>query len=88
MKHKSIAVKLGVLLTQENVDRIGEVIQECLHSADLKACIEIARWAEDQFTRWHSEIERDSDALSATDSVFTSPFVFEQTANFSPFYWR
>lgn len=45
---------------------------------DLKACIEIARWAEDQFTRWHSEIERDADALSATDSVFTSPFVFEQ----------
>jgi len=45
---------------------------------DLKACWEIARWAEDQFTRWHSRIEYDADALSAVDSVFSSPFVFEQ----------
>ena len=45
---------------------------------DLKACQEIARWAEDQFTRWHSAIEYDADALSAVDSVFSSPFVFEQ----------
>ncbi|MBP5504752.1 MAG: hypothetical protein J6X89_01460 [Bacteroidales bacterium] len=45
---------------------------------DLKACWEIARWAEDQFTRWHSEIEYEANALSAVDSVFSSPFVFEQ----------
>lgn len=32
-------MKPGVLLTQENADRIGEVIRECLNSADLKACI-------------------------------------------------
>ena len=48
--------------------------------SDLAACWEIARWAEDQFTRWHSEIEYDANALSAVDSVFTSPFVFEQYA--------
>ena len=38
-------MKPGVLLTQENADRIGEVkvIQECLHSADLKVCIERTR---------------------------------------------
>ena len=36
-------MKPGVLLTQENADRIGEIIQECLHSADLKACIEKTR---------------------------------------------
>lgn len=46
--------------------------------SDLKTCIEIARWAEDQFTRWHSKVEKDADALSATEGVFTSPFVFEQ----------
>ena len=45
---------------------------------DLKACWEIARWAEDQFTRWHSEIEYEANALSAVDSVFSSPYVFEQ----------
>ena len=45
---------------------------------DLAACKEIARWAEDQVTRWHSAIEYEADALSAVDSVFTSPFVFEQ----------
>ena len=45
---------------------------------DLEAGWEIARWAEDQFTRWHSQIEYDADALSAVDSVFSSPFVFEQ----------
>ncbi|MBO4417446.1 MAG: hypothetical protein J5801_04945 [Bacteroidales bacterium] len=45
---------------------------------DLDACIEIARWAEDQFARWHSAIEYEADALSAVDSVFSSPFVFEQ----------
>ena len=36
-------MKPGVLLTQENADRIGEVIRECLNSADLKACIEKTR---------------------------------------------
>lgn len=36
-------MKPGVLLTQENADRIGEVIRECLNSADLKACIKKKR---------------------------------------------
>ncbi len=45
---------------------------------DVQVCTEIARWTEDQFTRWHSAIEKDADALSATEGVFTSPFVFEQ----------
>ena len=38
-----VGKKLGVLLTQENVDRIGDVIRECLTSAGLKACIEQTR---------------------------------------------
>ena len=49
-----------------------------LTERDLAACWEIARWAEDQFTRWHSEIEYEANALSAVDSVFSSPYVFEQ----------
>ena len=53
-----------------------------LSDRDLAACWEIARWAEDQFTRWHSEIEYEANALSAVDSVFTSPYVFEQ------YHWR
>ena len=36
-------MKPGVLLTQENADRIGEVIRECLNSAELKACIKKKR---------------------------------------------
>lgn len=47
---------------------------------EIAESIEMARWAEDQFTRWHSEIEYDADALSAVDSVFSSPYVFEQYA--------
>ena len=45
---------------------------------EIEACWEMARFAEDQFTRWHSAVERDAEALSATEDKLSYPFVFEQ----------
>ena len=44
----------------------------------------MARWSEDQFTRWHSNVDYDEDALSAPEGVFTTPYVFEQYSWKSP----
>ncbi len=43
---------------------------------EISACIEMARFAEDQFTRWHSPVAEDADAV--TGDEFTTPFVYEQ----------
>ena len=43
---------------------------------EIAACLEMVRFAEDQFTRWHSPVAEDADA-DAGES-FTTPFVFEQ----------
>ena len=43
---------------------------------EIDACIEMARFAEDQFTRWHSPY--DSDAEVPQDIKTYSPYVFEQ----------
>jgi len=43
---------------------------------ELDACIEMTRFAEDQFTRWHSDIKNNADAIATGD--FTTPYVFEQ----------
>ncbi len=40
------------------------------------ACVEMARFAEDQFTRWHSPL--DEDARGDAGDVFSTPFVYEQ----------
>lgn len=51
---------------------------------DIASSIEMARWSEDQFTRWHSNVDYDEDALSAPEGVFTTPYVFEQYSWKSP----
>ncbi|MBO4558072.1 MAG: hypothetical protein J5693_05650 [Bacteroidales bacterium] len=43
---------------------------------EIASCVEMARFAEDQFTRWHSPVDEEADAL-CTDA-FSTPFVFEQ----------
>lgn len=43
---------------------------------EIDACIEMARFAEDQFTRWHSPVEEDAIATAA--DAYSTPFVFEQ----------
>ena len=40
------------------------------------ACVEMARFAEDQFTRWHSPL--DEDARGDAGDAFSTPFVYEQ----------
>ena len=42
---------------------------------EIAACIEMARFAEDQFTRWHSPVDEDA---PASGEGFSTPFVFEQ----------
>ncbi|MBQ7458054.1 MAG: hypothetical protein IJS70_02675 [Bacteroidales bacterium] len=51
---------------------------------EIDACWEMARFAEDQFTRWHSSVEKDADALSATENTVSYPFAFEQYSWKSP----
>lgn len=51
---------------------------------DLALSQQMCRWAEDQFIRWHSEVIYEADALSARDSVFSTPFAFEQYVWKSP----
>ena len=43
---------------------------------EISACIEMARFAEDQFTRWHSPLKEDAEGDAGDD--FTTPFVYEQ----------
>lgn len=43
MWHETVLPKIGVQLTEENVDRIGEVIRECLDSVELKENIRKVR---------------------------------------------
>ena len=45
---------------------------------EIAVSVEMARWAEDQFTRWNSVVDYDTDALSTSDSLLVAPFVFEQ----------
>ncbi|MBP5504732.1 MAG: hypothetical protein J6X89_01360 [Bacteroidales bacterium] len=45
---------------------------------EIAACMEMARFAEDQFTRWHSPVEEDADADADAGESFSTPFVFEQ----------
>ena len=43
---------------------------------EIAACIDMARFAEDQFTRWHSQL--DEDAKGDAGNAFSTPFVYEQ----------
>lgn len=43
---------------------------------EVAACIEMVRFAEDQFTRWHSPVAEDAGADAG--DAFTTPFVYEQ----------
>ena len=43
---------------------------------EIAACLEMTRFAEDQFTRWHSPVAEDADANAG--EAYSTPFVFEQ----------
>ena len=43
---------------------------------EISACLEMARFAEDQFTRWHSPVKEDAEGDAG--DAFSTPFVFEQ----------
>ena len=66
------------MITEAFDNRTEEIIKAPRNekAKEIDACIEMARFAEDQFTRWHAPYDHHGDTSQPEETY--SPFVYEQ----------